>query len=383
MTPLGTRWSRDRPDIDVADLERENQVLKQRLAALANEAANNDAILARSLAREMDLLEAETLEDLMDVLVHGLAESYCLELVTLALLDRDHEIRHLLLSQGIALSSIPQVFFVDSPNAFSPRITSSSKPWLGPFDDTDHRLVPKDVENISSVALIPLHRHNRLIGSLNFGSADRTRYTRQHATDFLHRLGAIAAFCLENAINRSRLIQTGLTDVLTGWYNRRYLEDRLHGELARAQRNQSPMVCLLLDIDHFKRVNDSCGHLAGDSVLREITRRVAGEVRASDVAARFGGDELAVLLPNTSTEEAKHLAERIRRTVAQPDIQVRGGSRMSFTLCVGISGIVPRQGETNMEELGKQLLERADKALYRAKSLGRNRVELYNARFDE
>ena len=359
------------------NLERENQLLKQRLAVLTTEAAKNDSILKRSLKREMDLLEAGSLEQLLRLLVHGLAVSYDLESVTLVLSDLDHGIRHLLISEGAPRKGIQGVFFVDSLDGMAPQFTAFTNPWLGRYKRVDHEFIFQDINNLGSVALIPLLRHDRLVGSLNFGSGSRTRFTQLHASDFLHRLGAIASFCLENAINRARLIRTGLTDVLTGWYNRRYLEDRMHGELARAQRNQQPLVCLLLDIDHFKRINDAHGHLAGDSVLREITRLVASRIRSSDVAARFGGDELAVLLPNTDTDEALHLAERIRKTLCHSPIKVQGGLSIEFTLCIGLAGFIPERSMPNFELMRERLIEQADTALYRAKSKGRNRVELY------
>ena len=358
-------------------LRQENSLLKKRLAELSKEAAKNDLILQRSLKREMDLLEAGSLEELLHIMVQGLSDSYELQSITVAVNDQDYVIRHLLLSEGAILSSMRGVLFVDSLDTLAPQFARFKQPWLGPYRPADHKRIFPDVEDLHSVALIPLLRHERLIGSLNFGSSNSDRFTRRHASDFLHRLGAIAGFCLENAINRSKLIRTGLTDVLTGWYNRRYLEDRMHGELARAQRSQQPLVCLLLDIDHFKRVNDTHGHLAGDTVLREIARRVASKVRSSDVAARFGGDEFAVLLPNTSMHEAQYLAERIRQTVSATPIEVRDGVNIDFTLCIGMACMVPDRRMTDFELMWERLLERADAALYLAKSEGRNRVELY------
>jgi diguanylate cyclase (GGDEF)-like protein len=358
-------------------LERENKLLKRRLAAFTKEAAKNDSILKRSLEREMGLLEAGSLDDLLHMLVHSLAESYALESVTVVLCDPDHTVRHLLTGERPVHETRPGVIFVDSPDSPLPQLASRTQPWLGQYSGEDHQSIFDGAADLRSVALIPLVRNRRFFGSLNFGSCDPSRFTEEHATDFLYRLGAIASFCLENAINRARLIRTGLTDVLTGWYNRRYLEDRIFGELARAQRNQQPLVCLLMDIDHFKRVNDSYGHLAGDAVLREIAQRVAGKLRTSDVAARFGGDELAVLLPNTETSEARHLAERIRKTVSEAPIEARPGHEMDFTLCIGIAGVIPELGTSDLELMRERLLERADAALYRAKSLGRNRVELY------
>ncbi|MDJ0957954.1 MAG: DUF484 family protein [Arenicellales bacterium] len=351
------------------DLERENRLLKQRLGLLTEEAAKNEAILKRSRQREMGLLESESLHGLLRLLVQGLADSYGLQAVTLFVGDPDHEVRHLLMNDD---SGIEGVYFVDVISDLTP--VPFIRPWLGPYTASLHHCLFPDVEKPRSVALIPLLRKHKLVGSLNFGSTDESRFTRYHATDFLYHLGTIGSFCLENVVNREKLVRSGFTDVLTGWYNRRYLQDRLPGELARAQRNQQPLACLLLDIDHFKSVNDSHGHLVGDAVLRNITRRIESQIRASDIAARFGGEEFTVLLPNTQTTEALDLAERVRAYVAGTPIEVEDGLSLSITLSVGVASVVPQLNKTDLAPLGRALLASADKALYQAKLHGRNCV---------
>ena len=123
---------------------------------------------------------------------------------------------------------------------------------------------------------MPLPRKDRATGALCFGSRDPARFTRHHGTDFLAHLGAVAAVCIENAVNRARLLRAGITDFLTGWHNRRYLQQRLKEELARAQRRGGTIACLMIDIDKFKSINDGYGHLAGDNALKEVAQRVEG-----------------------------------------------------------------------------------------------------------
>jgi len=360
----------------MSDLERENKKLRERLAVLTDEAAKNESILRRSQAREMELLKADSLPQLLNLMVRGLADSYGLSAVTVAICDPHHQVRHLLVSGGNAPDEIPGVLFVDSLAGMAPQFASFRRPWLGPYMGSDHQLLFPESEGLQSVALLPLSRQERLVGSLNFGSPDPQRFTRHHATDFLHHLGTIASFCLENAVNRARLVRSGLTDVLTGWHNRRYLQSRLQEEIARAQRDHAPLACLLLDVDHFKQVNDTHGHQAGDTVLRELANRVECQVRASDVAARYGGEEFAVLLPNTQLEDAQHLAERIREAVSASPIEVCEGQALTVTVSIGISSIVPDRYANDLKSLGEGLLAEADVALYRAKAQGRNRVQV-------
>jgi two-component system cell cycle response regulator len=358
------------------DLESEIRELRGRIAMLVDEAANNERLLKRSQERELELLKAENLSQLFDAICHGLKASYGLQSVTLLLLDPQHEIRHLLIADHVKLEDFPQVLFVDGIAGMAPQFSSFHRPWLGPYMGCDHQLLFAGAADIKSVALLPLRRQDRLQGSLNFGSSDEKRFSRHLATDFMAHLGVIASFAIENTINRARLVRSGLTDFLTGWHNRRYLNARLKEELARAQRQGTGLTCLLIDLDRFKQINDQHGHLVGDMALREAAQRVDAHIRGSDAAARFGGDEFVVLAPGISPEQAAALAERIRAAVCDTPLEVPSGARLSMTVSIGVAGTVLSREETDMKVAAERLLAEADSALYRAKQLGRNRVEL-------
>ncbi len=355
---------------------RENEELKQRLREMTAEAANNETILKRTQARELTLLRAETLSQLLRTMVDGLRESYALDAISVVLLDPQHEIRHLLIAGGDRPDEFKQIFFVDSLVGLAPQLAALHKPWLGPFVGADHHLLFPGSPNLKSAALIPLPRMDRPIGALCFGSGDPTRFTRHHGADFLAHLGAVAAVCIENAMNRSRLLRAGITDFLTGWHNRRYLQQRLKEELARAQRRSASIACLMIDVDQFKGINDGYGHLAGDKALKEIAIRVEEQIRTMDTAARFGGDELAILLPEASSADAARLAERIRKAIAARPFTLTAQIKRSLTVSVGVSSVSPGRDETDLKSLADRLLADADAALYRAKALGRNRVQL-------
>jgi two-component system, cell cycle response regulator len=200
------------------------------------------------------------------------------------------------------------------------------------------------------------------------------RFNRDLATDFLAHLGVVAAICIENAVNRARLVRSGLTDFLTGFHNRRYLQSRLREELARAQRVKQFLVCLMIDVDHFKRINDRYGHLAGDAVLREVARRIDAEMRTSDTGARFGGDEFAIVLAQGSFEDGERVANRVLRAVSSQPIKIGAQVTETVTLSIGVAAAAPGADVRDHKLLAERLIAEADAALYRAKSGGRNRV---------
>ncbi len=357
--------------------ELELAELRRRVARLKEEARKNEDAWKRAQAREMDLLEADKLATLLRRLTEGLRTSYQLEAVTLVLADHDHEIRHLLLGQGETIESLSDVTFVDTVHGLAPQLSAAVKPWLGPYAAADHSLLFRGGRALRSVALLPLMRRERLVGCLNLGSRDPGRFTRALATDFLHHLGVIAAFALENSINRSRLVRSGFTDVLTGWHNRRYLMTRLREELARSSRERTALVCLMVDVDHFKRINDRYGHLAGDEVLSQMAQCVDAVVRASDVSARYGGEEFVILLPGTELAAGHALAERIRRAVSAEPIRLRATAEaIAVTVSIGVAEYRPGEREDDLKLAGERLLARADLALYEAKAKGRNMVAL-------
>src|SRR6202453_4870590 len=221
---------------ELTDTDREIEDLRKRLAELTSEAAANETIMKRTQARELTLLRADSLAQLLHAMVDGLRESYSRDAVSVVLLDPQHEIRHLLVAGGDRPEKFKQIFFVDSLISLAPQLAALHRPWLGPFVGADHHLLFPGNPNLKSAALVPLPRKDLATGALCFGSRDPTRFTRHHGTDFLSHLGAVAAVCIENAVNRARLLRAGITDFLTGWHNRRYLQQRLKEELARMQR---------------------------------------------------------------------------------------------------------------------------------------------------
>ena len=164
------------------------------------------------------------------------------------------------------------------------------------------------------------------------------------------------------------LYRLAIVDALTGLYNRRYLMDYLERELSRSARDHRPLAFLMLDIDHFKTINDRLGHLAGDLTLRDLAECLRSEIRSDELLARYGGEEFAAVLPETDQGEAAEVAERIRLAV-QNHAFVFEGHRYAVTVSLG--GASMRADEVLTAQ---ELIRQADERLYQAKRQGRNRV---------
>jgi diguanylate cyclase (GGDEF)-like protein len=177
-----------------------------------------------------------------------------------------------------------------------------------------------------------------------------------------------AGLALANLKVRDNLHEQSIRDSLTGLYNRRFLEEFLLRELARADRKKHPLSIITMDIDHFKRINDTLGHGAGDIVLRRVGLLLQGFVRQSDIACRVGGEEFSVLLPEASTQIATQRAEAIRKAVQELKLKYEDHTLNSITISLGVAAF-PEHGTTP-----EALLRAADQALYAAKYRGRDRV---------
>jgi len=187
---------------------------------------------------------------------------------------------------------------------------------------------------------------------------------------FVFLVGQLALHTMSDVKKIALLQQESITDGLTGIKNRRYFEGRLHEEVAHSTRYKLPLSLILLDVDHFKNINDTYGHKAGDEVLKNLSALIAKMVRNSDVVARYGGEEIAIIAPSTPKHEAELLAERLRNAVEKTTIAVIDATQevIQVTVSAGVSTL----GHVVTDR--DALVEEADQALYLAKSQGRNKV---------
>ncbi|HEO70262.1 MAG TPA: sensor domain-containing diguanylate cyclase, partial [Candidatus Hydrogenedentes bacterium] len=228
---------------------------------------------------------------------------------------------------------------------------------------------------ITSLVVIPLVLFDQNVGSLVLRGARGAGPFSTREISFCEIVAEAAANALERAnlfeglqrVNE-RLEVLAVTDDLTGLYNHRYFRERLEEECARAQRYQLPLSCIILDVDDFKRVNDTYGHLTGDCVLREIAARTSQMVRKSDIVARYGGEEFVVIMPQTDLEGAHTQAERIRKGICEkPFDGLPEDDRVTVSIGTAVF-------DTQTMQDCEALIRTADEALYEAKKAGKNCV---------
>jgi diguanylate cyclase (GGDEF)-like protein len=210
--------------------------------------------------------------------------------------------------------------------------------------------------------VVPLRAGDQALGSLAALSRSSSARFFDGAIDALEGIGRRAGPALVTARRFAEARQHAELDLLTGLYNRRSFHDALQREVARARRYERQLALVVLDLDDFKDINDSAGHRAGDLVLMEVGRRILSLVRATDIACRFGGDEFAVILPESSRAEAQLLADRIVHAIAGKPFEKAGRIGAS----AGSAALAP-------DDRGADLFDRADSALYRAKEAGKRR----------
>lgn len=355
------------------DLGEENRQLRAKLQEFVQEAARNDEILKRLHGYELRLLACRGFAELLDVLLLEILADLHVDAVSLWLYDPEGVLRDLLSDQPDSEGErSPNLRFLDEPSTLRQLYGRQQRPMAGALNLTGERLFVET--DIASVALLPLYRHNLLIGSLHIGSRNPARFTADMATDYVERLAAIIALCLDNACQHEQLRRLSLIDVLTKAHNRRSFDQELERELNRACRTRTPLTCLLLDLDYFKKVNDEFGHQTGDRALKLLAHAVRQELRRTDLLARYGGEEFAVLLPDTDAITGFHIAERIRlRAMGTPVFHERGTLRL--TVSIGLSTWQPDECTAILPpQVPAALVASADRALYQAKDAGRNRV---------
>jgi diguanylate cyclase (GGDEF)-like protein len=352
-------------------------VRSQHLVWDERDAPGRRAMLMEILAQvSHDALQGDTLEAVLRAIVDCIARQLPVTIASIILLndERTHFVQEVW--SGRLDLELPASMPWPVTLGAAGRCARSGRAQLITDLRNDPDYVPGNDE-VSSEYLVPIHHRDRLHGVLNLESTRDDFFTPEVCAVFdaiaNQVAGAIHVALLLRELEQAnrKLREISMIDGLTGIANRRCFDERLAEEWDRHARTRRPLAMLMLDVDHFKALNDACGHLHGDECLRELARLCRSSVRSDgDLVARYGGEELVLLLPDCSLPDARHVAEalcaRVRAAaMLHPDSPVAS----HITVSVGVSVLVPHPA-SNPESL----IEATDTALYLAKAQGRDRV---------
>ncbi len=307
-------------------------------------------------------------DNVLRLIVRGIRDVTGADACSIMLLDEKGEDLTIRASEGIP-EEIANCVRIRKGENIAGWVAQEGRPLLLSNIEEDERFecTAKGRYSTNSVLSVPLKAKGKVLGVINVNRLVSPRPFNSNDENLLMIFANQAAIALENARLYSKLEKLAITDGLTGLANHRAFQEQLAAELARASRFFQEVSLLVIDIDHFKSVNDTFGHQQGDHVLRCVGQTLQKLVRKMDMVARYGGEEFAIIMPQTPKTEALRIAERIRKHVEEQR-WVEDDENRSITLSMGISEY-PNDGHDPAV-----LVELADLALYRSKQNGRNRI---------
>lgn len=358
--------------MDIYALQQENLHLKKMLNTAISEAKLNEVVLQRFIDTERQMLSCTKLTDLMTLLIRDFRAQFKLNIVTLILHDKDHLVAPLLASLSPELAK--HLTLLDDPQLLAAAYPDKTYRAGEINRDFKKKIFPHNPFVLSCV-LLPLINKGQLIGSLHLGAKDPHRYHSEYRYDYLERMSALLAACIDNCIIQENLAYLSSTDTLTKLYNRHSFDLEIDKALQRADRQKQHLSLLFLDIDHFKHVNDTYGHSAGDAILKTFANILKKQLRNTDFLARFGGEEFAILLPDCEPAQAQYIANTLREKITEQTFDTHTGTLINISTSIGVSSYSFNSSNTSsFVELARVLLNASDEALYIAKQTGRNKV---------
>lgn len=372
-----------------SSVHEKNRLLQNKLNNLIKQVRDNERKQALYETFGFEIIGANSPKALRDLLLSEFVTRFQLKDVVLCLIDQHQDTERFFFEQDDEgrLNYEHRLLILD-PVKDAGIIDSLIKvPLLGAEVFKKYHWMVSNLKTkaqIRSAAYLPLLRSERIIGALLLLSHDGNRFPQGVGTLFLQKLSVMAAVAIENCLNQQRIKEISYQDVLTQAYNRRYFDLRLKDEIARSIRWDDDLVCMFLDVDYFKNVNDQYGHQTGDQVLIRVANLIKIQVRACDIVARYGGEEFVVALPATTLQSAYEIAERLRQAVfttthcfQDEQFQVSVSIGMASLKSLSVLKQQTQQDQHDSEYIATALLDRADKALYQAKTGGRNQTAVY------
>lgn len=254
-------------------------------------------------------------------------------------------------------------------------IKQSKLPLLITNAEEDKRFADVDYGEIVSLIAIPIEVEGKYWGTIKGVSANKNEIFNDYDLRLLSILSNLLGFVLNNAILFKKVKSLAITDGLTGLYTRSFFVERLQEEMQRAKSNDIPICVAIIDIDFFKKVNDTYGHLAGDNLLRQLANMLRKRFRSLDIVARYGGEEFVILMYHTVIKDAYKILDEFRVMIEQEkffmSIESYQPIQIRKTISIGIT-------EFDNEQTTEEIIKKADRALYEAKKTGRNKTCIYN-----
>ncbi len=358
------------------NLEAQAEQLRHEKGELERKNRDLQAVsqLARALASTLDL------DEILGQLARCVGESLPRSRISVGLLDRDRSKAQVKLWVPQGEDREPEKremtwSLQDRPRSAWSRAVLLEGETLRVADPRrDPRTEGTPLAELHSGPLVnvPMVARGRIVGAISVESPDPGTPLGDRDLDVLKVFADTAAMAVENARLYQTMCELSVRDELTGLYNRRHLSQQLEAEWGHAERYGMPLALLMVDIDHFKKLNDGNDHLTGDAALRKVATLLLRNTRGIDTVARYGGEEFVVLLPRATRASARLVAEKLRRVLEEADFAGEAVLPQG-TLTVSLGAAAYPEDASTPEEL----LERADAALYRAKDKGRNRVEVW------
>ncbi len=324
------------------------------------------------MARQINCLD---LDRIADVCIKNIANLVSVRFASLYILDETNSILHLykhnhpfLINKIVSLNQTPPSLMVMAVRSKELILVGDIDTHKKPIIRKSQRAFAKNYKT-KNCAIVPLICQDRVVGVLNLADKTGSNQFNSEDIELIELFSQLVGASIGNIKLFEKIQRQAITDGLTGLVNHKTFYEILEKELNRSRRYGGQISLIMVDIDNLKRINDTHGHRAGDKVIKEISRRTKNCIRQIDTAARYGGDEFAVILPNTSLKDATIAAERMVEAVSQTPA-TWGKEQIQLSISVGV-------GQYDVDTNPEDITSRSDQALYSAKQAGKNTVRIF------
>jgi len=327
----------------------------------------NQTIELVKFSRKINLLD---FDKMMEISKEMLPKLFQAELFSIFLYDEKEKVLKLIVHNHPDIqSTTEEIKIAENDSIMWDAVRTKKMIRLANFSQSKYVKNPERAKyKNDGVICVPAMVGEKVIGVINLNNVSEDGLENDNIAN-IQRVSDHLALAINNLLLHKRIEELSIIDELTKFYNRRYLMLKLKEEIERNYRYKSPVSLIMLDIDHFKKINDTYGHDVGDVILKSVSNLIRENLRKTDIPCRYGGEEFIVILPLTILKYAYNIGERIRIELENKEITNSNGLKIKATISIGIAELKENENIDN-------LLKRVDDALYSAKNKGRNRTEI-------